>query len=318
MEEIEKNEYIEYLEREADSIITNGFEPNALEEIQDSINEYDIPDEEFLFAEQLKLIQSKDINSVIAELSLIREFNTFLLLRSFDTFKTGKYRNIYAATLNMIKWLSIARDYESIIDEAQHIELYIEDSIESSPDDFNTIALICDILRYELEASMKLELDYSIVYEKLKLYIPYMILIANKNKHLSHAALIIRQIADCFENLHMYNQACDVYKNFEYVISKIDSSDVNGHNAIVDFMNHRGIAFHLKEEYDKCIERHKFSKSDKDTKLYRVYGEDTFSYEIYVVGEYAKKSEAENKLKECIGANEDKGTLNDKFWISLE
>lgn len=317
MEEIEKNEYIENLEREVDSIIANGFEPNALQEIQDSIHEYDILDEEFLFGEKLKDIQSVDINSVIAQLSMIRDFNTFLLLRSFNTFKTGKYRNIYAATLNMIKWLSVNRRYESIIEQAQHVEMYIEDSIESSPDDFNTIALICDIFRYDLEAYLKLELDYSIIYEILKKYISYMILIATQNKYLCHASLIIRQTADCFKNQHLYNKACEVYENFEYVLSKIDNTDINCHNTIVDFMNHKGITFKLMEEYNKCVERHKYTNIDNGRTLYRVYAVDTFSYEIYVVGDYKSKCEAEKMLKECLECNEDDGTLNDEYWISV-
>lgn len=51
-------------------------------------------------------------------------------------------------------------------------------------------------------------------------------------------------------------------------------------------------------------------------KIYRVWGEDTFAHETFVVASYANKEAAEAKLMECRNSVLDQPEeLRDTFWI---
>lgn len=87
--------FIEEMEKVADSIIKVGHEPQVLSEIQQDIHKYDISDKDHFNIYIKQSYSSEDIENAIVHLEQIRMATEMLLLRSWKTFRADKFTFIF-------------------------------------------------------------------------------------------------------------------------------------------------------------------------------------------------------------------------------
>lgn len=242
MEDSKKPDFIVKLEEYTDAIIHNGDEPEMLAKLQQTIREYDIRDVDMFnpYANSNEL--QFDIDDAIGELEQSRTIAEMLLLRSWKTFKPAKYITIFSLTLNLAKCYQIKGDYSSVVNESEHVHLYFEDALDTSPDDFNIIGGICDILYHELNAKMELKEPFDKITNMINNYIQFLTVAADKDKYKLHAALIIGQIGDSFTHQKKYSEACNYYPRAIQIISQIERLDNLNKRAFAIFIGHYNVA----------------------------------------------------------------------------
>ena len=248
MERNSKPDFMVKLEEYTDSIIQNGDEPLMLAKIQDKIHQFDIKDvDHFNPYIQIKY-NSFTIEEAIGELIQIRTIVEMLLLRSWNTFKSDKYRFIFMSTLNLIKWNLCKKDFGGAIEHSEHVNLYLEDALEKSPDDFNTISIIFDILYHELYAKLEASDElYKDTLNRINQYIPFFIVSADKKKYKLNTALILGQIADILLYKEIINESCQFYAKVLNIISEIEDIDLVEKREVAIFVGHYNIALLKKQ-----------------------------------------------------------------------
>lgn len=242
MNEFEKPEFISQLEEYIDAIIQNGDEPEMMSRLHQVIKEYDVHNADPLNPYVSFKDLDFDIDDAIGELTRSRIIAEMLLLRSWNTFKSAKYNTIFSITTQLAKCYQTKNDFASVVSESEHVRLYFEDALDTSPDDFNIIGGICDILYYELRAKNELDEPFDETIEMLNEYIPFMIVAADKDKYKLNAALIIGQIADIFVHKMRYEEACQFYPKAFQIVSQIENLDTNNKYIYAIFAGHYNVA----------------------------------------------------------------------------
>ena len=242
MNNLEKPEFILQLEEFIDSIVQNGDEPKMLSQLHQSTMKYDIQNVDPLNPYASFKDCNFDIDDAIGELTNSKIIAEMLLLRSWNTFKTAKYNTIFSVTIQLAKLYQAINDHSSVVSESEHVHLYFEDALNTSPDDFNIIGGICDILYYELRAKNELNEPFDKTMEMINEYIPFLIVAADKDKYKLNAALIIGQIADIFVNKMKYEEACQFYPKVIQIITQIENLDAINKRVYAIFTGHYSVA----------------------------------------------------------------------------
>lgn len=256
MKDKKELKFIDKIENAADSILKNGLEPQVLSEFQQNIHKYDISDRDPFNIYKKEPYSSEYIENAIVHLEQIRMATEMLMLRSWNTFRADKYNFIFSSTLNLIRWNLLKQEYNEVLSHSEHINIYIEDAISESPDNFNIISQICDIFHGELIAKLELGKPIESNLNIINNYIQYLIVVADKDKYKLNAALIIGQIADTLSSRQMYYNACNYYSYTLNVISSVKNIDNSARREFAVFLGHYNIAMMNCEPKDwKTIER---------------------------------------------------------------
>lgn len=242
MKDKEEQNFIKKIENAADSIIKDGVEPQVLSEIQQNIHKYDVNDRDPFNICIKQSYSSEYIENAIVHLEQIRMATEMLLLRSWNTFRADKYNFIFSSTLNLIRWNLLKQEYNKVISNSEHINIYIEDAISENPDNFNIISQICDIYHGELVAKLELGKSIESNLNTINDYSRYLIVVADKDKYKLNAALIIGQIADTLSSKQMYYNACTYYSSSLDIISHIKNIDNSTKREFAVFLGHYNIA----------------------------------------------------------------------------
>lgn len=274
MKDKKELDQVENMEKNIDFIINNGLEPEALSEIQQNIQKYDINDKD-PFNPYVKLSYSSEaIENALVHLKQIRVATELLLHRSLNTFRAAKFSYIFSSTLNLIKWNILQQEYNEVISNSEHINIYLEDAVSENPDNFNIISQVCDIFHGELVAKLELGKSVESNLNTINDYIQYLIVAANKDKYKLNAVLIIGQIADTLLSKQMYYNACNYYSYYLDIISHIKDIDNSSKRDLAVFLGHYNVAMMNCESKDWNTIKENI---DKEVKLYeeidKIYGD---------------------------------------------
>lgn len=253
MENNSKPDFIVKLEEYTDSIIQNGDEPLMLATIQDKIHQFDIKDVDHFNPYVEVNHDTSTIDEAIGELSQVRTIAEMLLLRSWNTFKTDKYRYIFMSTLNLIKWNLCKKDFLHAIEHSEHVNLYIEDALEKSPNDFNTISVIFDIFYHQLYAKLEAGESFNETLNKINEYVPFLIVAADKKKYKLNTALVLGQIADILLCKGIIDESCQFYAKVLNIISEIEDIDIVEKREFAIFVGHYNVALLKKTVKDHSL-----------------------------------------------------------------
>lgn len=274
MENNSKPDFIVKLEEYTDSIIQNGDEPLMLATIQDKIHQFDIKDVDHFNPYVQVNYETSTIEEAIGELSRIRTIAEMLLLRSWNTFKTDKYRYIFMSTLNLIKWNLCKKDFSHAIEHSEHVNLYIDDALEKSPDDFNTISVICDIFYHQLYAKLEAGESFNETLNKIHQYVPFLLVAADKKKYKLNTALILGQIADVLLYKGITDESCQFYAKVLNIISDIEDIDVVEKREFAIFVGHYNVALLKKPVKDySLIEKNLDIEESLYRQLHNAFGD---------------------------------------------
>lgn len=304
MNEFEKPEFISQLEEYIDAIVQNGDEPEMMSQLHQVIKEYDVQNADPLNP----YVSFKDldfnIDDAIGELTKSRIIAEMLLLRSWNTFKSAKYNTVFSITTQLAKCYQARNDFASVVSESEHVRLYFEDALDTSPDDFNIIVGICDILYYELRAKNELDEPFDETMELLNKYIPFMIVAADKDKYKLNAALIIGQIADVFVHKMKFEEACQFYPIVIQIVSQIEKLDTVNKRAFAIFSGHYSAALlRCKQKDWDAIRNSILIEETLYKQLHETYGDIRSKMDLAITyshkGNYYEQNEDYKNASDC-------------------
>lgn len=271
MGNIEKPDFIIEIEKHTDEIIKNDLEPAFLAKIRQDIQEYNTYEKDITNNYATKE-DPGDIDNAIAELGQLRMMAEMLLLRSFTTFRVDKYLLIFTATSNMINWLQMKEDYNSVIEEVGHCKLYFEDALEKSPDNFNIISVICNLLYKELDAFLEVGKDVKNALSYLDEYTSFLAVAADRDKYKISAGIILGQIADSLLFRKLTGISCRYYSQAISLLN-IENLDFATKRILAMFIGHYNVALMSLDEKDmNLIEQNLDKEEDLFTQIHGAIG----------------------------------------------
>lgn len=124
MEDRQEFNYIKKIEKVTDLIIQNGREPHVLSELQQELHKYQIGDKDpfNIYAEHP--YDTETIENALKHLNQVLMTVEMLLLRSWNTFRADKFRFIFSSTLNIIRWHLLKEEYDKVIYNCKHVNIY--------------------------------------------------------------------------------------------------------------------------------------------------------------------------------------------------
>lgn len=262
MENIEKPGFIIELEKYTDDIIKDGLEPAFLAKLRQDIQEYNTHEKDITNKYATKE-DSEVIDNAIAELDQLRMMAEMLLLRSFTTFREDKYLIIFTTTSNMINWLQMKGDYNSVIEEVTHCKLYFEDALEKSPDNFNIISAICDLLYTELDALLEVGEDVKNALSYLDEYTSFLAVAADRDKYKINAGIVLCQIADSLLYRKVTDISCRYYSQAISLLSNIENLDFATKRVLAMCIGHYNVALMSLDEKDMNLIEQNLDKEEK-------------------------------------------------------
>lgn len=272
MENIEKPDCITKLENYIDEIIKNDMEPTFLARLRQDIQEYDTNGKDITNNYATK-DDSEVIDNAIAKLNYLILMAEVILHRSFTTFREDKYLLIFTATSNRIKWLQMKEDYNSIIGEVAHCKLYFEDALENSPDNFNIISTICDLLYLELDAILEVGKDAQDALLYLDEYTSFLTIAADRDKYKLNAGILFGQIADSLLFRKFTEMSCRYYSQAISLLN-IESLDFATKRVLAMFLGHYNVALmSMDEKKWSLIEQNLDKEENLFTQLHGAIGD---------------------------------------------
>lgn len=271
MENIEKPDFIIELENYTDDIINNGLETDFLTKLRQDIQECNTNGKDITNNYTTKE-ETEVIDNAIAKLNQLRMMAEMVLLRSFSTFREDKYLLIFTATSNMINWLQMKEDYDSILEEVDHCKLYFEDALEKSPDNFNMISSICDLLYTELDALLEVEKDVKNALSYLDEYTSFLTVAADRDKYKLSAGILLGQIADSLSFRQLTEISCRYYLQAISLLN-LENLDIATKRILAMFIGHYNVALMNLDEKDlDLIEQNLDKEENLFTQLHDAIG----------------------------------------------
>lgn len=304
MKNINKPDFIVELEKFTDSIIDNGQETLMLASIEDKIQEYSVDGEDCLNPGNGRGRVSYSADEAISELSQSRMMTEMLMLRSWKTHRPDKYRYIFTSTLYLMRWNLYKEDYESVLAHAEHVYKFFEDALEISPDDFNTIVLICSVLKCELHARLEMDMPVEEITDKINEHIRFLIVAADKKKYKLNAALVIGETADILLSKQMAEEACLYYSKVIDIISRIDDLDIAEKRELAMFSGRYSVALLSCGEKDYgLIEKQLNAEESLLQDIYDAFGDIRSMMDLAIAyshkGHYFEERNDFKNLVEC-------------------